>query len=382
MKKLYYLLVFIAIVSASCDPTSQTYKTLDNLPKPTVAATYTLTLGTYKSATDANLSVPASLATKYPLSTNTSNALVTFALAPSSSNVAVPDSTIAHVASTLVASDYTFPASTLPPPSNTPVPGNTTAYFTAAGVINYLNYKYPTPTANQLVVLTYVYFETGNTPTGGTTQTDSYIYLPTGWIKCYTITPAQYTASGRGAQGFYTAADYGSLAGYFNAILSSDPTVMGPAKVGSVVYVSYKFTATYQKIMTLTYDGSTWALKQTLPFLKLSGVWVPDPTIYITEAVGTNADYVWLNTNTTIGSTLARANVASFGDFDIRTTTGLTTNWSTTDVTAALAAILLHRFPNATIGVPYKVTYSVYTGTVSATSQTFVFDGTVFNQQQ
>ncbi|EHQ25421.1 hypothetical protein [Mucilaginibacter paludis] len=380
MKKLYYLFALIAVTFASCDPLSQTYKALDATPKTTAAATYTTTLGTYKSATDANTSIPASLLSKYPSASDGSSALVTFSLAPSSSNVAVPDSTLSRVSVTLATADYSFPASTLP--NGTAVPGNSTAYLTSDGVINYLNYKYPTPAANQLVVLTYTYYEAGNTPSSGSTVTDSFLYFASGWIKAYTITPAQYTAAGRGANGYFSATDYAALSGFFNAFLRGDAAVMGPAKTGDVKYVSYKFTATYQKIMTLTYDGSNWVLKQTLQFLKIAGVWAPDPTVYITFPVVKNVTYAYLNNpaNANIGTADARANVISFGDFSISGSG--TTVWNDTDLTAALAAGLVEKIAKPVVGVPYTVTYYVYVSpSVVPRTKTFVYDGTNFVYQ-
>src|ERR1700712_3445423 len=91
MKKIYYLLAFVMLALASCDPLSQTYKTLDAIPKKAGATiSYSVTT-VYKSISDANVAIPATLVTKYPTAIDGTNVLVTFLLAPSSSNVAAPD---------------------------------------------------------------------------------------------------------------------------------------------------------------------------------------------------------------------------------------------------------------------------------------------------
>jgi hypothetical protein len=388
MKKLYYLLALIAVVFASCDPLSQTYKTLDAVPKATAisltltsveykllpSSVYSYNTLNFKSFTDANTYVPAILTTRYPQATELATASISFNVAQSSSSVNVPDSTYTRIATTLAAADYIFPSTIL---NGNTVPANTTAYFTAAGAINYLNYKYPTPFANQLAVLTYLYFESGGTAATGNLTTDSFLFLNGAWTKVYTVSAAQYASVGRGTNNWFIATDVPTLTAYINTFLLNDPIVMATAKAGDIKYVSYRYLTTYQKILALTYDGTNWTLKQTLLFLKLNGTWIPDPTVYVTIPVGVSADYAYLKT-TTIGSDAARANVASFGDFDIRTN-GATTAWSDADLTAGLAAILLHKFAAPIAGIPYKVTYYVYNGSVvSAATKTFKFDGAAF----
>jgi len=365
MKKIYYLLAFIALGFASCKPLSNTYDDLDAHPAIQTIKTYTSTA--YASFDLAKAGIPTLLNTKFGDYPEGTSAVVSFPVTVGSPMVA--DNLLSHIAYTMVTADYTFT-------------GNSNPYLTATAAINYLNYKYPTPANNQLVVLTYLYFESsGGTASAGNLVTDSFLYLNGAWTKIYTVSPAQYTSVGRGANNYFLTTDASNLVAYFNSFLLNDPVVSATAKSGDVKYVSYKYTATLQQALPLTFDGTNWVNKSSLNFLKFGGTWIPDPTVFINiPATANNADYTYLAT-TSIGTAAARANVASFGDFDIRTN-GAATAWSDADVTSALAAILLHKVASPIVGVPYKVTYAVYTGSVSTTSKTFKFDGTNFVLQQ
>jgi hypothetical protein len=361
MKKIYYLIAIITIAFASCKPLSNVYNDMD--AHPVLQTIKTSTTTAYVSYDAAKAGIPTLLNTKYSDYPEGSSAIVSFPITSGSAFVA--DNLLSHNAYTMLAADYIFT-------------GNTTAYLTSAGAINYLNFKYPTPAANQLAVLTYLYFEaSGGTATAGNLVTDSFLFLNNTWTKIYTISAAQYTNVGRGANGYFIATDVASLPAYFNAFLLDDPTVMATAKTGDVKFISYRYTATLQQVLPLTFDGTNWVNKSALNFLKFGGTWIPDPTVFVTiPATANNADYTYLAT-TTIGTESGRANVASFGDFDIRTN-GAATAWSDADLTAALAAILLHKIASPIVGIPYKVTYAVYTGSVSTTIKNFKFDGTNF----
>jgi len=358
MKKIYYLLAFVAIAFASCNPLDNTYKALDATPAP---QSLTLTITTaYASTAAAKTAIPTLLNTKYGDYPNGSTATITYPVAAS----ITPDSTYTHVAYTLLPADY----------------GNSFGDFSAAQVLAYLNAKYPTPAANQLAVLTYVYFENGISASTPLPVTDSFLYLNGSWTKIYTISQAQYVSINR-PNGYFVSNSTGTndapnLILYLNTFLKADPSVMGPAKVGDIKYVSFRYTATYQKVIPLMFDGTNWVDKLSLNFLKLNGTWVPDPTVYVTEpAVGNNPDIVFLST-TSIGTTAGRSNVLQYGDFNIESTSQY--YWSDTDLQAAFAAILLHKFPTPIQGIPYKVTYYAYTGTDTAVTKTYYFNGTAF----
>ena len=360
MKKLLYLFAFIAIVFASCDPMSKTYKELDAVPQ-----TVNVYLNnSYKSPADAKAAIPAVLNANATYSDYPEGSVLNVSFGLATSVPYIPDSTYSHVAYTLVTSDYTFP-------------GNTFTDLSATGVLNFLAYKYPTPATNQLSVLTYNYFESGYTASSGTITTDSFLFLNGAWTKIYTVSPAQYASVNRGLTNTFASGDLKNIPAYLNDFLKADPTVYSAAnQVGDVKYISYRYATTYQKVLALMYDGTNWVNRSTLIFVKKGGVWIPDPSIYYTFV---KADYAVL-ANATVGTAAARANVASFGDFNIQSSTS-TTYWSPADLQAALIVMLQAKFPTPVANNPYKITYAVYTGTVSNVTVTFVYNGTAWVAQ-
>ncbi|MEO6523484.1 MAG: hypothetical protein ABIN91_17505 [Mucilaginibacter sp.] len=396
MKKIYYLLALVIVAFASCKPLSKTYQDIDSAPlgdvKLTLSTTeykslpstnYAFNSFNFKTINDANLSIPSILAIKYPVIADLKSASVSFAMDPTTSSIAAPDFALARIATTLVTlADHTFPTSTI---NGNLIPGNSVAYFTADAAINYLNYKYPTPAAYQMVVLTYNYLETGVTAAAGNTTTDTFVFLKNTWTKIYTISPAQYASVNRGSNNMFLTTDLPNIIYILNSILKEDVLLMSGTTTGTTIYVAYKYNTTDQRVQGLTYDGSNWISRQTLSFLKVKGVWLPDPTVTIIEGIGVNDDYKWLNDpnnpiGLAIGTATARANLASFGDYNINATGP--TVWNDADLTASLAAILLHRFPTPVVGVPYKIVYSVFVSKVTQTSKVFIFNGTAFVLQQ
>jgi hypothetical protein len=381
MKKIYYLLAFIAvaITFASCDPMSKTYKTLDAQPAAAKSLNYTLVPADYKllpttssdykygdftSLADATATIPTILNIKFFDYGNGSNINVTYA---SGTNVILADSVFADVAYTMVAADYTASAS---------VTGTTFKDYSSAQVLLYLTYKYPTPVANQLSVLTYTYYSSGLTPSAGVLQTDSFLFINGTWKKIYTITPAQYASIGHGSYNQFVVGDAANLQSYFNTFLKNDVNVASTAKVGDVQYVSYNYynatgKVTSQRVMLLSYDGNNWTINNTLPFAKLNGTWIPDPTIYHTL---TTADTKLIGDpagtkNQSLGTLAQRANLYQYGDFS---------GWAAIDLQNAMIFVLTNDFPAPKVNIPYKVTYLVYSGTDVPTTATFIYNGTAW----
>jgi len=353
MKKIIYLLAFIAVAFASCDPLSKTYKDLDAQPQTVNIALTT----TYKSTADAKAAIPAVLSANNSYNSYPEGSVLNVSFALPASQPIVPDSTYSHVAYTLVTSDYTFP-------------GNTFPDLSATGVLNFLAYKYPTPAANQLSVLTYNYFESGYTASSGTITTDSFLFLNGSWTKIYTVSPAQYASVGRGLTNTFASADLKLIPTWLGSFLANDLTVSTAVNnVGDLKYVSYRYATTYQKVLALMWNGTSWVDRDQASFIKQNGVWVP-----IINVVFAKADYAVL-TNATMGTAAARANVVSFGDFNIQSPTS-TTYWTDADLKAAIIFILKAKVPSPVVNNPYRVTYAVYTGTVSNVTGTYVYDGT------
>ncbi|SHM94749.1 hypothetical protein [Mucilaginibacter sp. OK098] len=401
MKKILFnllALAAIATVISSCKPMDKTYKALDGLPGTAKTLTYTIqaadytntnvypsTSAVYKakgftSVADANANVPALLNFKFFDYPDGSNANITFM--PLTSSIVQPDSVFKDVSYTLTYNDYLL------------LPGNKYADFSIAQVLSWLPYKYTTPAANQLAVLSWTFYPTINTTpavypgifvsttAGVTTATGSFLYLNGAWVQAYQITPAQYATVGRGQYNQFTAADDASLLSYLNNLLKTDPYVAGNAKVGSVQYVSFNYYSstkvTSQRVIQLTFDGTNWARTpavNTLTFVKSKGTWIPDPTVYYTAKA---SDYALIGAST-LGTANGRSNYAQYGDFNI--VQGSSYFWTEADIESALVLMLKTDFPNATVGIPYKITYLIYTGATTSTALTFKYDGTNWTKQ-
>src|ERR1700761_7854257 len=285
MKKIYYLLAFALLAFTACQ--KQPYVTPNPLVKTQTenlaftlapadyallpSGVYAATSNNFNSTTDADNYIPQILAAKEPsYVADKSTAVVTYTLAAPS--VSVADSLYSDLTYTVTPADYT-------------ATGSKYGDYTPAEVLGFLAYKYPTPAANQLAIITYVlYTGTDNT------VTNSFLYINGAWKLIYQVTPAQYTQVGDGKYDEFVAADVPKLAGYFNYFLKNDITIADTAKAGDVEYVSYNYyqssnKADYQKVLALTYDGSNWGVittQATANFLKTSGAWaavLPLPTI-------------------------------------------------------------------------------------------------------
>ncbi len=357
MKKIIYLLAFIAVAFASCDPLSKTYKDIDAVPiaKTTFAVNVTTSYATIAAA---NAALPAILAASYNQYPDGSSANVVYSLNTNSVNA--PDVTLSHIAYTLTTADYTFP-------------GNTFPDLTSTGVLNYLAYKYPTPADYQLVVLTYVFFETGLTPSAGTTVTDSFMYLSGKWVKIYTISHDQYASVGRGLYDLFDSntatGDLNNIQGYLNFFLKNDPSISLTAKIGQIQWVSYKYGTTLQEAVPMYFDGTNWASRYTSNFIKTNGVWVLN-NIPVINYTLTTADYTTMGANTAIGSDAARASLIQFHDFDLSL-------FTSAEVDADIIAFITPKYPSPKTN--QEVDISLKTFNPSGTFiRAYIFDGTKF----
>lgn len=376
------LLTAIAAVFSACHPENKLYDAIGPVPTPNgTPQTFTLTLAaadygildtsnyanktlSFKTSADAASSIPVILTKKYPNYADKSSVLVTYAVPPVT--VAVADSVFKDIAYTLVdPTDYLL------------LPGNKFSDFSASQVLAWLPYKYPAPVANQLAVLTFIYYESGATAT----VTQSFLYLNSAWKKIYTISATQYASIGKGGtSNDFAAADAANLVAYFNTFLKADAAVAATAKAGDMQYISFKYyggsaAKTYQRVMPLTFDGTNWgtaSLPQSLTFARTVGVWVADNTVNYTLAA---ADYTYIGT-TTAGTAAARANVAQYGDFNLNATAP--TGWTDADLQAAIIAVLAHKYPTAVANQKFVITYAAYNGSTISVTKTYIYNGTTF----
>lgn len=392
MKRIFNLLAVVAVALSftACHPLDNTYKELGDLPTPgnVVAGSVTLTNADYailptgnyaktsfyfKTLDDAKASIPTILASKYPNYKNASTVAVTYANVPPT--VTPADSVFANIAYTLV-----------DPADYLKLPGNTRNNLSASQVLSWLAVQYPNPVANQLVVLTFNYFEAGATAPA----TQSFLYTAGAWTKLYHVSLAQYASVGKGGtNNNFATADNASIPAYLNAFLKADPSVMFNVKVGDVKYVSYKHfknatgtapnvipAVTSQRVTVLTYDGTNWVTTPSpsapLTFAKTNNVWVPDNTVNYQL---TRPDHDLLTTYT-FGTANARANLLQFGSVDLRSSSG--NKWLPEEIAAAVAEFAKNKYKTPEQNQIFNLYYYGYTGTYAYYLVKLKYVGTAF----
>jgi hypothetical protein len=374
MKKIYYLFALFLLAFMACQKQPYVAPTTSLVKTQTLALTFTLapadyqllpstaypaTSDNFNTVADADNYIAQILAAKEPsYAANGSTALVTYNLAPAS--VTVADSLYSDVAYTVTPADYT-------------ATGSNYGDYTPSGVLGFLAYKYPTPVANQLAVITYVLY-TGS----DNTVTNSFMYINGAWQKIYQISAAQYAAVGDGTYNNFSSGEISKLPGYFNFFLKSDVTIADTVKANDVEYVSYQIYQgkTYQKVLALTYDGNNWgviSIQKTASFTKTNGAWVAMVPIPVITHTLTAAD-VTLIANSNIGTSAERTNLGKYGDFS---------NWAAADLNAAMILVLTTDYTSPATKTNYNVIYLNYTGGSDIpTTLTFQWSGTAWVAQQ
>lgn len=367
-KNILYILAGIAVIFASCNPLK------DEISKIKPAAPGTITVAStssYSSVALANTGIAAFLNKTYSHLAEGTKANVTYNAIPGQ----------IKPADSIVLGNPTPFLYTVTDADYQATNGNSNKNFSTAKSLEFLTKKYPAAVENQLSILTYTYFESGATTTLGVPAVDTFIFLNGVWVKGYQLTQAQYVAAGKLTVFNFGSADEANLTGIFNSLLKSDANVSGKARVGDVKYVSFNYfmsaTKTAQRIKALIFDGSNWGTKAipaaALAFLKKKGTWIPDPTVYYTLI---KADFTVLDksgTGTDAGIINAMANTS----FDI---TGGPNNWTEDQILKALVVILNNKFKDAPVDetVLYKITYRVYSGSVSTKVKSFAKTSTGF----
>lgn len=383
-KNIFYLLAFVTLAFASCDPMEDTYNQL----KPVVTQkTLALTLATadydllptsnyakkggyFLTTADANSSISVILNSKYPQLGDGTKANVIYNYLPI--QIKPADSLITGNTNpfTYTVTDADYLATN----------GNANKNFNTAKSLEFLTKKYPAAVENQLSILTYAYFESGSTTSAGVPAVDTFIFLNGVWVKAYQVSQAQYISAGKLALFNFAAADEPNLTGFFNTFLKSDASVSAKAKIGDVKYVSFAYFAsskTYQRIKALIFDGTNWVTKSIpmgpLAFLKKGGTWIPDPTVYYTLI---RTDYNTIGASNA-GTAAGRTNLAQFGSFDV---TGGANNWADADINAGLIVVLNAKYASAPVDetVLYKVTYTLFRGATPTATKSFAKAATGF----
>ena len=378
MKKIFYLMAFVAVTFTAC----QKQPIVPLYPAVSSVQTYNITLASsdyallpstvyasksfsFNNAADAQNYIPTILNAKYPSKVAADNSTAAVTYTQSAPTFKLTDSVYADVAYTLTAADYLL------------LPGNKYTDFSLAQVLAWLPYKYPTPVANQLALLTFTPYPATLTPPY------SFLYLNGAWKQIYTITPAQYTVYGLGKYNQFTSTNDATLPAMLGALLKTDLTVQDTVKAGDIEYVSFNYygadKGTYQRVIPLEYNGSSYVAPTTsvaapLNFIKKSGAWQYVQPLPVIPYTLTAAD-IKLIAASTVAPSGQLTNLGSYGDFE--------SAWTTAQLDAAMILVLTADFKTPATNTNYKVTYSAYSGGADVpTSLLFQWSGTAWVAQQ
>jgi hypothetical protein len=422
MKKIYYILEFIAVAFTACQ--KQPFIAGAVLTAPSQTINYTLAAADYQTlptsvpanaalafigTADANQYVPTILNAKYGTYPNGSVANITY-------NTII---TAAATAPAIKLADSVYNSTPFGSPAQptglqyTLVNPDDYALYSknndlsAAQVLAWLKLKYTAPLANQLEVLTWILYptipvaspqissgmvvSTSGTP-AVTIATGAFLYTNNAWVQAYYITPAQYVSVARGQYNQFISTDDASLVGYLNFILKADPAVAASATIGAIKYVSFNYYSstkiTSQRVIALAFNGSNWVTGNvastttptTATFTKANGVWAGDPTVYYTVGGIGSADLTLIS-KSNIGGTILASDLAStvkYGDFDTYWIS-LSPNKDNTWLNQAFVLILTANFPTPKLNTPYKVSFPYYVNSKDVTTTySFTYNGTAW----
>ena len=344
-KSIYFLMMFIGLALTGCEPMEDIHNeldaTLENMPIEGIAdyeltdedyETLDLPFGNFSSLDDARALIPSILAANYPVWGRGSLANVTFDLyAP----INVEEYTV-------TAADYS-------------AIGLSENYFTGMGDIeDFLSYQFPQAAEGSYVELTYrtlaeeieYSFDNDDFDVVGEELGDTY--------PAPAASAAQYNNFDRreGRSAYWSDA---MILDAINAVLSENFAGVE----GQTYEVSYAI-----------YDGESGTESMNVKF---------DGNSYI--AVGGTA-YEFNNDDyDLVGAELGEAypgpagNAAQYNSFDIRASSA--NYWSEAMIFEAINTVLMERYPSATDGDEFVVTYRIFngTGTSLVTKSVVMSDG-------
>ena len=380
MKKVIYLLAFVAVFFTSCDPLDDVYEEIDAQANPIVGeAKFTLTdedyeelglnFGNFGSTDQAKSLLPAFLADKFPVWGEGSLAEVTYELfAP----LQEQDSIVRY---TVTTEDY----------DSNPETERFDNFDDNDQIFDLLAVKYPTPVDNMLVSLTYDFFN------GSVNELNNgFFYTDGEWKFVVGLTDDEYTLVGERFPNFSSEDE----ADEKMPILLLDKFKFDFPEAGDIVPTMYKLfvtdvsdldgdgrtddRTTYSFIKYFQYDGTAWSaydntVNETLQFGQDGTTWVPDNTISYRL---TSADIAFIS-NAFIEIYPGPAdNVGFFGSFDRRTGSG--NYWSDEMLLEAFNALLDERNPGAEEGQKYVLTFVTFTGSTGDETQKVIKSGGVW----
>jgi len=375
MKKITYLMAFVALAFTACQKEPALHSVLPSEVKDltitlkaadyaNITSGYPKTTLTIDDDADAETYIPQILNAEYANLDNGSTAAVTY----QKSSVyykAAADSVYGDVFHALTPADYKLTIK-YTDFSASQVLAWIPVYFTSIG---------KTPVNNEVLVLSYNYYQEDVTPSSGVPVTDTFMFMNGTWVKVYTVSTTQYAQIGDASfNRIDSSVPDATIGGYLKTFLKNDPNIIDTVKAGDVEYVSftyYNYPNTYQRVLPFTYNGTdfvTTATTGTVNFVKKNGTWIFVQPLPVVNYTLTAAD-ITLISNSTFGTSALRSNLASYGDFE--------TSWATADLQGAFIACLTVDITTPQTNTIYKVHYKLYSGGSDVdTTLGFEWDGT------
>jgi len=378
MKKVIYLLAFVAVFFTSCDPLDEVYTELDAQENPIVGESkFTLTdedydelglnFGNFSSTDDAKAMLPDFLTDKFPVWGEGSLAEVTYDLFSRRSD---ERSLIRYTVSD---DDYADLGHTF---------GNFDSF---SDLIGFLEFKYPDPEDRVLVSLTYDYFS------GSVNELNNgFLYLDDEWQFIQGFTEDEYAVMGEGFPNFSSEDEADAKI----PIFLLDKFKFDGKEAGDIEAIMYKLfvvdeddidgdgrtddRTTYSFVKYFIFNGSSWSvynnvIQETLQFGHDGNTWVPDNTIRYTI----NSTDVAFISNAFIAIYPGPAdNVGFFGSFDRRASSS--NYWSDEMLLEAFNVLLDSIDPSAEEGQKYVLTYIIYNGSTTNETMSVIKTGGVW----
>ncbi len=382
MKKVFYLLAFVAVFFTSCDPLDDVYDELDAQGPGNIIvgeAKFTLTdddyddlglnFGNFGSTDQAKSLLPAFLADKFPVWGEGSLAEVTYELfAP----LQEQDSIVRY---TVTTEDY----------DSNPETERFNNFDDNDQIFDFLNVRYPNPVDNMLVSLTYDFFN------GSVNEfNNGFFYTDGEWKFIPGLTDDEYTLVGERFPNFSNEDE----ADEKMPLLLLDKFKFNFPEAGDIEATMYKLfvrdvsdldgdgrtddRTTYSFIKYFQYDGAAWSaydntVNETLQFGNDGTTWVPDNTI--TYTIGSSDIAIIASA---LESTYPNpvANVVRFNSFDRRASSG--NYWNDDMLLEAFNALLDSVNPGAEEGQKYVLTFATFTGSVVDETQKVIKSGGVW----
>ena len=378
MKKVIYLLAFVAVFFTSCDPLDEIYTELDAQENPIVGESkFSLTdedydelglgFGNFSSTDDAKALLPAFLADKFPVWGEGSLAEVTYDLySPKRDEKSLIRYTVSD-------DDYDELGHGF---------GN---FDRESEIFEFLEYKYPDPEDRLLVSLTYEFYD------GSTNELNNgFLFLEGEWNFVQGFTEDEYSEMGEGFPNFSNEDE----ADVKIPIALLDKFKFDWYENGDIVPIMYKFfvtdvddidndgrtddRTTYSFVKYFIFDGASWSvynnvIQESLQFGHDGNTWVPDNTIRYTL---TSTDVAFIS-NAFISVYPGPAdNVGFFGSFDRRSSSS--NYWSDDMLLEAFNALLDNIDSGAAEGQKYVLTYVIYNGSTVDETKSVIKTGGVW----